>query len=169
MPTFLNLKYPFAQEDDEIFVIYDYFSSSSGAQIRGNLYTVIDGEWVGAESTIETSLQFGFENGTWVPDNTIRYTFTGADYAAVGAALINEPGFELAAANLQNFGNFNRTGGSTNWSDSMMITAESIVLNNINPGAEEGQKYIVTVNTYIGSNSTLNIRVIKEGGEWVPN
>jgi hypothetical protein len=169
LPTFLNLKYPFAQEDDEIFAIYDYFSSSSGAQIRGNLYTVIDGEWVGAESTIQTSLQFGYEDGLWVPDNTIRYTFTGANYTAVGAALINEPGFALAAANLQNFGNFNRTGGSTTWSDAMMVIAVGITLDNIDPNAVEGQKYIVTVNVYIGSNSTLDVRVIKEDGQWVAN
>ena len=43
LPTFLKVKYPYAMEKDKLFVIYDYYSSSSGAQIRGNLYTVTNG------------------------------------------------------------------------------------------------------------------------------
>ncbi|SDB64078.1 hypothetical protein SAMN03097699_2913 [Flavobacteriaceae bacterium MAR_2010_188] len=167
LPQFLAIKYPYAQVDDELFVIYDYFSSSSGAQIRGNVYTYNGMEWEAYNSTISTSLQFGYEDGMWVPDNTIRYTFTGDDYALAASTLLNEPGFEAAAGNLNNFGNFNRTGGSTNWSDDMMLRAISIVLNDIDPSAEEGQKYIVTVDVYIGSSSTQSFKLINEGGEWV--
>jgi hypothetical protein len=169
LPTFLGLEYPFAQEEDQIFVIYKYFSSNSGLGTRGNLYTYTSGEWIGNQNVIDTSLQFGLENGIWVPDNTIRYTFAGSDYSLVAAALLNEPGFESAAGNLDTFGNFNRTGGSTNWSDEMMITAISIVLDALDPGAAEEQKYIVTVDTYIGSNSTEDFNLIKIGGEWVAN
>lgn len=168
IPTFLELNYPYATEGEEIRVIYKYFSSSAGGvQTRGNLYTFMDGEWMPYQSTISTTLQFGFENGVWVPDNTIRYTFASEDYELVGNTLENEPGFELAAGNLLTFGNFNRTGGSTNWSDAMILRAIGIVLNNINPSAEEGQKYIVTIDVYIGSSSTQSFRVIKENGEWV--
>ncbi|WP_204344247.1 choice-of-anchor J domain-containing protein [Psychroserpens algicola] len=169
LPTFLELNYPFAQEEDEIFVIYKYFSSNSGLGTRGNLYTYTNGEWIGHESVIETSLQFGLENGIWVPDNTIRYTLEGSDYSLAAAALIDEPGFEAAAGNLDNFGNFNRTGGSTNWSDEMMITALGLILDNLDPGAAEEQKYIVTVDVYIGSNATEDFSLIKMGGEWVAN
>ncbi|MGJ8591192.1 MAG: choice-of-anchor J domain-containing protein [Aquaticitalea sp.] len=166
IPQFLSMEYPFAQQDDEIFIIYRYFGGSSvGTVTKGNLYTFNNGTWMQNTS----SLQFGYENGVWVPDNTIRYTFTGSDYTTVGAALINEPGFEAAAGNLNSFGNFNRTGGSTNWSDPMMVTAVGIILDNIDPSAAEGQKYIVTVNVYVGSNSTLDVRVVKRDGEWVAN
>ena len=169
LPTFLELKYPFAQEEDQIFVIYKYFSSNSGLGTRGNLYTYTNGEWVGHESVIETSLQFGLENGVWVPDNTIRYTLQGSDYSLAASALLNEPGFEAAAGNLDNFGNFNRTGGSTTWTDDMMITAIGIILDNLDPGAAEEQKYIVTADVYIGSNATEDFSLIKMGGEWVAN
>ena len=87
LPTFMSLTFPYGQEEEELFIIYDYYSSSSGAQRRGNLYTVVDGEWKGHESTISTTLQFGFENGIWVPDNTIRYTMNDSDYAAIVSAL----------------------------------------------------------------------------------
>ena len=169
IPTFLGLTYPFAQEEDQIFVIYKYFSSNSGLGTRGNSYTYTNGEWVGHQSVIETSLQFGFENGVWVPDNTIRYTLVGADYDTAAAALLTEEGFEAAAANLDNFGNFNRTGGSTTWTDEMMITALGIILDSIDPGAAEEQKYIVTADVYIGSNATEDFSLIKMGGEWIAN
>nr|WP_321232571.1 choice-of-anchor J domain-containing protein [uncultured Psychroserpens sp.] len=169
LPTFLGLNYPFAQEEDEIFVIYKYFSSNSGLGTRGNLYTFTDGEWVGHESVIETSLQFGLENGVWVPDNTIRYTLLGSDYSLAATTLLTTEGFEAAAENLDNFGNFNRAGGSTNWTDEMIITALNIILNNINPSAEEGQKYIVTFATWAPGNSTEDFSMIKTGGEWVVN
>lgn len=166
LPQFLTIKYPFAQEEDEIFVIYKYYGGSGiGTVIKGNMYTFGDGEW----SPSISSLQFGFEDGIWVPDNTIRYTLLGSDYSAVAAELLNVDGFEAAAGNLDTYGNFNRTGGSTNWSDDMMITAMNIVLNNLNPSAAEGQKYIVTYDVYIGSSSTEDLSLIKSGGEWVAN
>ncbi|WAC00829.1 hypothetical protein N7U66_11155 [Lacinutrix neustonica] len=67
LPTFLELNFPYGQEGQELVVIYDYYSSNSGPQRRGNLYTFVDGMWNAYESTIETSLQFGFDNGIWVP------------------------------------------------------------------------------------------------------
>ena len=129
---------------------------------------MMSGVWVEYQSTISTTLQFGHDGTTWVPDNTIRYSLVGSDYSAVAAALLTEPGFEAAAGNLDNFGNFNRTGGSTNWSDEMLVTAMGIVLNNNDPGAADGQKYIMTFDVYIGSNSTEDLALIKEAGIWVP-
>ena len=165
LPQFLNLKYPFAQEGEELFVIYRFFQGGSvGTVTKGNLYTVDNGEWVPSVS----SLLFGLENGTWVRDNTIRYTLVSSDYATVVNALTGVEGFEAAVANLDNFGNFNRTGGSTNWSDEMVITALNFVLDAINPSAEEGQKYIVTIATWAPGNSTEDFALIKSGGEWVP-
>ncbi len=166
LDTFLGIKYPFAQEEDEIFVIYKYFSSSSGLGTRGNLYTFTDGEWVGYESVIETTLQFGFENGVWVPDNTIRYTLVGTDYAAIVSALSST--YPEATGSMDNFGNFERRpGNAAEWTNDMVLEALNIVLDMLNPGAAEEQKYIVTVDVYTGSNGTEDFAVIKSGGEWV--
>ena len=164
LPTFLSITYPFAQEEDQMFVIYKYFSSNSGLGTRGNLYTYTNGQWVGNQSVIETSLQFGLENGIWVPDNTIRYTLTGDDYAIVVTELAGVAGFESAVDNLDSFGNFNRTG---TWTDDMIITALSVVLNNLNPSAEELQKYVLTIATWAPGNSTEDWEMIKYEGEWI--
>ncbi|MUU78543.1 choice-of-anchor J domain-containing protein [Winogradskyella endarachnes] len=166
LPTFLSIKYPFAQEEDELIVIYKYVSSSSGAQLRGNLYSVVGGEWTGYESTISTTLQFGKEDGIWVPDNTIRYTVISSDYSLVASTLLTEPGFESAASNLDSYGNFNRTTGSSGWTDAQMKTAMGVILDNLDPNAEEGQKYIVTVDIYNGASGTEDFAVIKTDGVW---
>lgn len=166
LPTFLQLTFPYAQEEEELFVIYDYYSSSSGAQIRGNLYTFTEGMWVGHESVIETSLQFGFENGVWVPDNTIRYTLTGSDYSAIVAALSDT--YPNATGSMDSYGNMDRrVGNPAEWTDAMVLEALNIVLDNIDPNAAEEQKYVVTVDIYNGGNTTEDFAVIKMGGEWV--
>ena len=169
LPAFLAINFPYGQEEEELIVTYAYYSSSSGAQVRGNLYTFTDGAWMAHQSTISTSLQFGHDGTQWVPDNTIRYTLVDADYSNVASTLLTTPGFEDAAGNLDNYGNFNRTGSGTSWSDEMMITAMGVVLDSIDPSAEDGQKYITTYNIYDGSSGTEERSLIKEAGAWIEN
>ncbi len=167
LPAFLRITYPFAQEEDEISVIFKFFDG--GVSTRGDKYTFTNGQWTPHQSTIATTLQFGFVNGEWVPDNTIRYTLVTADYDLVASTLLNEPGFEAAAGNLENFGNFNRTGGGTSWSDEMLVTAFDIVLDNNNPSAEDDQKYVMIFDVFDGSSGTEEFKMIKTGGEWISN
>ena len=169
LPAFLAINFPYGQEEEELIVTYAYYSSSSGAQVRGNLYTFTDGAWMAHESTISTSLQFGHDGTQWVPDNTIRYTLVDSDYAAVASALLTTPGFEDAAGNLDSYGNFNRTGGGSSWSDVMMVTAMGVVLDNLDPSAADGQKYITTCNIFDGSSGAEDRSLIKEAGVWVEN
>ena len=55
LPAFLAINFPYGQEEEELIVTYAYYSSSSGAQVRGNLYTFTDGAWMAHQSTISTS------------------------------------------------------------------------------------------------------------------
>lgn len=166
LPTFLSLTSPYAfgQEEDELFVIYKYFSG--GLQTRGNLYTVINGEWVGHSSVISTSLQFGHDGTQWVPDNTIRYSLTGADVSLISDTFITiYPG---PADNVGFFGSFDRRSGSDNfWSDSMLLEAFNVVLDNLDPSAQEEQKYVLTYVIFNGSVTDESMSVIKSGGVWV--
>lgn len=161
LPTFLGIKYPYALEEDELFVIYDYFSSSSGAQIRGNLYTVIDGAWVGHQSTISTTLQFGYDGSNWVPDNTIKYMLTPADYDFVVDTFSSK--YSSETANLAAYGNFN----GFSWTFAMIDEAIGAVLLNNFPGAAEGQKYVVTYSIYDGSTHDTTTSLILSGGVYV--
>lgn len=168
IPTFLNLKYPFAQEEDQIFVVYKYFSSSSGAGIRGNSYMFIGGAWMPHQTVISTSLQFGFTNGEWVPDNTIRYTISQSDYDYIEANYANTPGFEAAVSSMANFGNFDRRpSNAAYWSNDMLTTVFSDLLDNvIAPGAENEQKYVLIFDIYDGSSGTEELKFIKLDGAW---
>ncbi|QXP60369.1 choice-of-anchor J domain-containing protein [Olleya sp. HaHaR_3_96] len=166
LPTFLDLNFPFAQEDEELIVIYDYFSSSTGAQRRGNLYSVVNGEFSGYESTISTTLQFGFDNGVWVPDNTIRYTLAADDYANIGTALAVD--YPTATSSMINYGNMDRRAGNpAEWTNAMVLEAVAVVLDQIDPSAADEQKYVVTIEVYNGSNTTEDFAVIKMGGSWI--
>ena len=167
LPTFLDLTFPYAQQEEELIVIYDYFSSSTGAQRRGNLYTFMDGSFVAYESTISTTLQFGFDNGVWVPDNTITIHVGDADYDAhsisfevmpIQQPLVAWPIMEILTEEQEMLLN-----GQTQWSWKPSMS----FLDMIAPNAAEEQKYVVTIDVYNGANTTEDFAVIKMGGEWV--
>ena len=163
LPTFLGIKFPYGMEEDKLFVIYDYFSSSSGAQIRGNLYTVIDGQWVGHKTVISTTLQFGHDGTKWVPDNTIRYTLTAADYTYIIDTYSSVDGFGGLTANMATYGNFN----GFSWSEDQINEVIGAVLLHNFPGMEEGQKFVVTFSIYDGSTHDTTTSLILEGGVYV--
>jgi hypothetical protein len=166
LPQFLDIKYPFAQEEDEIFIIYNYFSSNSGLGTRGNLYTFTNGEWVGHENVISTTLQFGHDGTEWVPDNTIRYTFTSGDVSFISDAFSTiYPG---PAGNVGFFGSFDRRPSSDNfWSDDMLLEAFNALLENGGFVTTEEQKYVLTYIIYNGATAEESMSVIKTGGVWV--
>lgn len=152
LPAYLELNFPYAQEDEEFIVIYKYFSS--GVQTRGDLYTFMNGEFHKYESVVSKTLQFGVEDGVWVPDNTVPYTLTGEDYDAI--AQNEELGNENGRSNLATYGNFNVNSGY--WSEDDIIEAVSFILMQKFPDImEEGQKFSVTYNTYPLGNQVLKL------------
>jgi hypothetical protein len=171
IPTFLGITYPFAQEEDQIFVIYKYFSSNSGAGIRGNSYMYMNGAWVPSQSVISTSLQFGFSDGEWVPDNTVRYMITAGDFDYITANYAATDGFVDAVSSMSNFGNFDRRpSNAAYWSNDMILTVFADLLDNvIAPGAADEQKYVMSVDIYDGSSGVEDFRLIKLAGEWIYN
>lgn len=171
LPTFLELNFPYGQEDQELFVIYDYYSSSTGAQIRGNLYTYTSGMWNAHESTIETSLQFGYDNGVWVPDNTIRVTLGADEFGYIADEFGENPDFESAVASMVQYSNFDRRPTDpAYWSDDMLLTVFAALLENqLAPGADEGQKYVLKYAIYDGGSGEEEMSLIKTDGEWILN
>lgn len=162
IPTFLKMKYAFAQEGDALIVVYKYYSS--GVQTRGNLYTVIEGEWVGHKSVVSTLLQFGHDGTSWVPDNTIKHKLTDADYIYLSEYLATVDGYENLYASMGKYKNFDYK-----WSQDQVVEALGILAKNINPSAEEGQKYIFSYMMYDNGINELQKYLILEGGIWILN
>lgn len=116
-------------------------------------FFIYDGEnWSKYNNVINESIKFGHDGTNWVPDNTIKYTLTAADYELVGNG---------------RYGNFDvRTGKDEETEAARVAKISTILLNNF-PSDAEGQKYIVTYNIYNGANGVWSIAVIKEGGVYV--
>ena len=132
-------------------------------------YFVFDGAaWSAYTNVIDQTLQFGHDGTTWVPDNTITYRVTSADIAVIVSAL--QETYPGPASNVERFESFDRRSGSGNyWSDEMLLEAFNILLDTRNPGAENDQKYVITIATYTGSVVDESFNLIKTGGVWVYN
>ena len=165
LPTFLGTKYPYAQEGDALDVIYKYYSSSSGAQLRGNLYTFTSGIWTGYESTISTTLQLAHDGSNWVPDNTIKYELDADDYDLIISTYKDEAGFESSVQNLESYGNIS----TFNWTDEQVDTVLNTVIMSNYPGMDEGQKFAITVYIYDGSSRNIVINYVLESGVYIRN
>ena len=158
--------FPYAQAGDVAMVQYDYFSGGVSTKYG---HSIFDGDnWHLTPDVVETTFQYGFEDGQWVPDNTINYVLTSSDIAIISNAFINI--YEGPADNVGFFGSFDRRPGSSNyWSDEMLLEAFNVLLDTIDPNAAEGQKYVLNYLVYVGSTVTESKKVIKTGGEWVYN
>ncbi|ARV07191.1 hypothetical protein BTO04_11060 [Polaribacter sp. SA4-10] len=147
---YLRTLYQFAAADDFVAVQYDYYSGGVSTQ---NVNYVFDGSvWNAIPSVINETIKFGHDGTSWVPDNTIKYTLTGADYTLVGNG---------------NYGNFDVRDGKTEQPESVRIEKINTILLNNFPSDAEGQKYIVSYNIYNGANGVWSLAVIKEGSEYV--
>ena len=116
---------------------------------------VFDGTAFSAyDNILEETLQFGHDGDVWVPDNTIKYTLTAADFDLVGNGY---------------YSNFDvRSGKDEESIEARVAKINTILLNNF-PSDEEGQKYLVSYNVYNGSNAVYSTAVIKTGGVYILN
>ena len=160
LPSFLDIKYPFAQEEDSMFIVYKYYGGSAvGTVTKGNLYTFTNGVW----SPSIASLQFGFDNGVWVPDNTIKYTLTNADYEYIGAELETVEGYADLVGTLVDYHDYDY-----NWSNDQILFSLGVLADHIDPNAEEGQKYLFSYLVYDNGLNELSMHIVKTDGEWIP-
>ncbi len=171
IPIYLEdkFKYETVEEGDIQPIMYKLYDGASRKTLSYVKYFIYTGVmWETYDNTIEETIQFGNVNGIWVPDNTIRYTLSGADYGTIATALADK--YPNPAGSADNYGNFDRRPTNANyWNDDMILEGMNILLDTIAPNAEEGQKYVITYEIYNGSNGTEEISLIKADGEWVIN
>jgi hypothetical protein len=164
LDIFLEDLFPFAQAGDVATVQYDFFAGGTSTKYGKSVF---DGnKWNLTPDVIETAFQYGFEDGVWLPDNTINYMLTDSDITLISNAFIDiYPG---PADNVGFFGSFDRrSGSSTFWNDDMLLEAFNVLLDARDSGAEEGQKYALTYIVFTGSTGTETQSVIKTNGVWV--
>ena len=152
IPSFLTLNNPYAQEEALLIVMYKYYNGAT--VVRGNAYEVVNGVWTGSTP----NLQFGNDGTVWVPDNTIKYEFTTADYDSLGTEY-GSPGY---------YDNFDVRVGTPNYESPEEILAyiNTVLLKNF-PSAQQGQKFTVYYNVYSGAAEVWNMKVVLEGSAYV--
>jgi hypothetical protein len=139
-------------EGDIVSAMYELYKGSGVTKSYTSNF-IFDGTSFSKYNNVKgETVQFGHDGNTWVPDNTIKYTLTAADYALVGN---------------DRYGNFDvRTGKDEETVASRVAKINTILLNNF-PNDAEGQKYIVSYNVYNGANAVYTTDVIKTGGAYV--
>ncbi|WP_158974724.1 hypothetical protein [Cellulophaga sp. L1A9] len=166
LEIFLKSLLPYAQSGDTVSVQYEYYDGSTNEK-----YSIanFDGtNWSIPEDVEATTFQYGFEDGEWLPDNTIVYTLLSADYTLIADAFSDV--YPDATGSVANYSNFDRrVGNAAEWTDEMLVEAFNVLLDSIDPSAEEGQKYDVVFVIYNGSTTAETFSLIKTGGVWVDN
>ncbi|MEE9408348.1 MAG: hypothetical protein V3V28_09760 [Polaribacter sp.] len=147
---YLRTLYPFATPDTFVAVEYNYYNS--GVSQR-NVNYVFDGSvWNAVPSVIDTVLQFGHNGTTWVPDNTIKYTLTNADYTLVGNG---------------SYGNFDvRAGKDEETVESRRVKINTILLANF-PQYGVDQKFSVSYNVWKPGDDVFVMNLIHDGTEYI--
>ncbi len=149
---FLTNKHPY-ESAGTYKAVQAKFYLGGGKTETSNVNFIFDGSvWSAMPESVETTLQFGFDGKTWVPDNTIKYTLTTADYELIGNG---------------KYKNFDIRPDKEEAKIEVRVEKISKILLNNFPDAEEGQKYLVTYNYYDGSKGTASVKVIKEGDKYV--
>lgn len=165
IPVFLGEKFPYALPGTTKEVFFAIYMGGGVTNHYKVPFTLEGDTWQGG---FTTTLQFGHNGSEWEPDNTIVHVMTDADFEYIGEQLMTE--YPVQADSAGYYGNFDRRPtNAAYWSNAMILEAIDILLNNLDPDAEEGQKYTVKYAIYNGSAGVESMNVIKENGEWVLN
>ncbi len=166
LEIFLKSLFPYAQSGDTASVQYDYYDGSTNEKY--SIATFDGTDWSVPENVEATTFQYGFEDGEWLPDNTIVYNLLSADYTLIADAFSDV--YPDATGSVANYSNFDRrVGNAAEWTDEMLVEAFNVLLDSIDPSAEEGQKYDLVFVIYNGSTTNETFSLIKTGGVWVNN
>jgi hypothetical protein len=153
----LGLKYLFDDAGTIRTSVFDYYNGSGVVDFMAVFQ--FDGEvWQPFQDVVQRTLQLGHDGKGWVPDNTIKYTLTGDDYTAIAAATVSSN--SAGSSNLSTYGNF----GLSLWSYDQIYDAIGNRLLEIFPQVE-GQKYLVSYDTYPEGGKTVHL--IFESGVYV--
>ena len=146
-----KFKYSGKMAGDIEAIMYKLYTGGSVKSFLANF--IYDGaSWAEYNNVMNETIKFGHDGATWVPDNTIKYTLTGADYTLVGNG---------------NYGNFDVRNGKDEAEESVRLDKVNTILLNNFPNDLEGQKYIVTYNIYNGAAGVQSLSVVKTDGVYV--
>lgn len=162
IPFWLKATKIFAVDGDQALIQWNW-DNGPGTSQSVALYTFTNGEWIEygdfGQITQET-LNFGHNGTVWEPDNTIKYTLTGSDYAAISAAYAGSN--PQGSDSMDNFGNYD----IGLWSGAEIFESITTRLLEVFPGTAAGQKYLVSYAVWKPGADVFTINVIYDGSAW---
>ena len=143
---------------DIVSAMYELYKGGGVTKSYVNNYVFDGSTWSKYNNVSEETVKFGHDGTVWVPDNTIKYTLTAADYQSLGTEY-GDPGY---------YNNFDVRDGKENYRDQDAILAyiNIVILNNF-PGMAEGQKFAVSYDVYSGANEVWTMKIILSGGVYI--
>lgn len=101
IPTYLTQVNPYAQDGDEVTVVYAYYGAST--PFGADVYTKESGEWssISEINKIAESAQFFYATNGWVFDPAIRVSMTATDYQM----MVDYVAKEISEDYLDSYGN----------------------------------------------------------------
>lgn len=96
LPQLLEQKYPYAQEGDEMVVVYKYYSG--GVQTRADQYRFEGGSWMKYDPIEARTDQYLKTASGWLFDPTVLYTMTAEDYQIIVDYVKNNIGEEYVSS-----------------------------------------------------------------------
>jgi len=137
---------------DIVQAMYELYAGGGVTKSYVNNYIFDGSTWSKYNNVTEETIKFGHDGTTWVPDNTIKYTLTAADYDLVGNGY---------------YQNFDVRSGKAEELESVRLEKINTILLNNFPDSAEGQKYVVSYNVYSGAAEVWEMKVILSGGVYV--
>ncbi len=157
---FLGKAFPYAEPDDFVALAYNFYASGGTTTQYAN-YTFNGDKWSNIPSTIEQTLQFGNDGETWVPDNTINYSLSNADYEYIAEVLGAQPEYAGIVATLSDYHDYD-----SNWSHEQILESLFVLAEHNFPNAEIGQKYDISYVVYDGGAAELTASIILTEDGW---
>ncbi|PIB34615.1 hypothetical protein BFP72_03925 [Reichenbachiella sp. 5M10] len=166
IPVYLKDTYKFVNEGDRKLIQFNYDNGEdTDPTTPAFVIYEFDGmDWISygaAFQTTDVTLSFGKVGDTWVPDNTIKYTLSGADFTVIGTNTAeSNPG---GSASVLQYGNFDLS----LWSEEQIIAAlNEFMLDSSTFIKEVDQKYLITYATYNPAGAS-DILLIYDGENFV--
>jgi hypothetical protein len=143
---------------DIVQAMYELYKGDGITKSYVNNYIFDGSKWAPYTNVAQETIKFGHDGNVWVPDNTIKYKLTQADYASLGTEY-GQPGY---------YNNFDVRDGEPNYEDQDSILAyiNTVLFNNF-PGMEEGQKFAVSYDVYTGAAAVWEMKVVLSGGVYI--
>ncbi len=169
LPTFLNIKYPYAKEGTKYLVVYKFYGKKKKDDEKNSTfkqaqeYTLTNGVWKPYSSVIKKTATMSYKVAKKTWEFVPPITFVKTDEAPTASYTLTIADYELVGNG--KYKNFDIREGKPEADENVIISKITIILKNQTEVAiKEGNVYAVTYKYYDGGagEKTINLKAVLE-------